>query len=228
MTNAPVHIAIIMDGNGRWAKSHNKKRSYGHKAGALTVHKVIEAGAKAGVKYLTFFTFSTENWQRPREEVSFLMRLIPKTINRYLKEMYENNIKIKIIGNIDVLPKNAQKQLRHAEELCSNNDAITVIFAINYGSRQDIIQTTKSICIDVCDGLVEPENIDEIYFSNSLSTAKIPEPDLLIRTSGEQRISNFLLWEIANSVIYITETSWPDFNEGNLLTAIEFFNSKKC
>jgi len=213
------HIAIIMDGNRRWAKERYLPSMMGHKKGVDALKKTVKACDDFGVKYLTLYAFSTENWNRKPEEVSFLMELLATTLKNELKELNENNVKINYIGNLKELNSNLQEILKHSKEVTKNNDGVVMSVAINYGSRDEIVQAVKEI---IKEGISEKE-INEELISNHLYTNNIPDPDLLIRTSGEKRISNYLLWQIAYSEIYITDTFWPDFDKDELQKAIEEF-----
>lgn len=217
------HIAIIMDGNRRWAKEKGFPSAVGHKRGVDALKSTVEACHKAGVKYLTVYAFSTENWNRKQEEVDFLMNLLAHTIKSELKELYENNVKIKFIGDISVLNPHLQKILKDSEEKTSQNKGVNLQIAINYGSRNEITNAVKKI---IQKG-VAAEQVCEELISENIYTADMPDPDLLIRTGGEMRISNYLLWQIAYSEIYVTKTYWPDFGEEKLYEAIENFASRQ-
>lgn len=225
--NIPRHIAIIMDGNGRWARQRGLPRVSGHSEGIKSVRDVVEACAQLGVEYLTLFAFSTENWRRPKDEVSTLMKLLIKALKNETDELHKNNIRLQMIGDINLLPSEVQKHLNEAIEKTKHNLRMTLILALSYSGRWDIINATKKIANKICEGTLKPEKItDEIFFQH-LSTANFPEPDLLIRTSGEMRISNFLLWELAYSEIYITQTLWPDFRRKDLYKAIEDYQKRE-
>lgn len=213
------HIAIIMDGNRRWAKEHMLPSMMGHKKGVEALKKVTRACNDFGVKYLTLYAFSTENWNRKQEEVDFLMELLATTMKNELKELNENNVKMNFIGNISALNQNLQDILANSAEVTKNNTGVVLSIAINYGSRDEIVHAVKNI---IKDGVKE-EDINEKLISDYLYTNKIPDPDLLIRTSGEKRISNYLLWQIAYSEVYITNTYWPEFDRDALALAIEEF-----
>lgn len=223
----PNHIAIIMDGNGRWAKSKGNIRSYGHKAGVDSVRDVTEACAQIGVKYLTLYAFSTENWGRPKMEVNALMRLLAKSLRKEADNLNENDIKLETIGQIERFPKKCQRELREATELTNGNDRLHLCLALSYSGRWDITEAVKKLAHQVKDGNIEPEEIDDEMISGHLSTANIPDPDLIIRTSGEYRLSNFLLWQLAYSELYITETYWPDFRRNELYKAIQSFQQRE-
>ncbi|HAS42323.1 MAG TPA: di-trans,poly-cis-decaprenylcistransferase, partial [Microscillaceae bacterium] len=194
--NLPQHIAIIMDGNGRWAKKKGAVRVFGHKSAVKAVRDVTEAAAELGIKYLTLYAFSTENWSRPKAEVEALMKLLVSTIRKEVKTLTKNNVKLKAIGNTEDLPKVCQKELKEAEVITKDNSGLTLTLALSYSGRWDIINAVKSIALDVKSGKVEPNNIDSSLFSKYLSTDQMPDPELMIRTSGEMRVSNFLLWQL--------------------------------
>lgn len=223
----PEHIAIIMDGNGRWAKSKGNIRSYGHKAGVDSVRDITEACAQIGVKYLTLYAFSTENWGRPKIEVNALMRLLANSLRKEADNLHENNIKLETIGQIDRFPRKCQRELREVIELTKENDRLQLCLALSYSGRWDITEAVKKIAHQVKDGNINPEDIDDEMIGGHLSTADIPDPDLIIRTSGEYRLSNFLLWQLAYSELYITETYWPDFRRNELYKAIQSFQQRE-
>lgn len=223
----PEHIAIIMDGNGRWAKSRGNMRSYGHKVGVDSVRDITEACAQIGVKYLTLYAFSTENWGRPKMEVSALMRLLARSLRKEADNLNENDIKLETIGQIDRFPKNCQRELNEAIELTKDNERLQLCLALSYSGRWDITEAVKKLAQSVKDGEVNPSEIDDELISAHLSTADIPDPELIIRTSGEYRLSNFLLWQLAYSELYITETYWPDFRREELYKAIQSFQQRE-
>lgn len=223
----PEHIAIIMDGNGRWAKLHNRPRIFGHRNGVKTVKSISEACAELGIKYLTVYAFSTENWERPPTEVSALMELLVRTIKSETKTLMKNDIRLRTIGNSESLPKRCCENLMEAIEMTRANKRMDLILALNYSSKWEISQACKKIAVDVLNGNLLPANITENLISSYLSTNDIPDPELLIRTSGEQRISNFLLWQIAYSELYFTETLWPDFNRDDLYKAILSYQQRE-
>lgn len=223
----PKHLAIIMDGNGRWAKQKGKLRVFGHENGMKSVREVIEATAKLGIPYLTLYTFSTENWNRPKLEVEALMMLLIKGLKKEVQEMHQNNIRLNVIGDLSKFPKNIQKGLQEAMELTQNNTRLTVTLALGYGSRQEIIEGVKKIASDVKNNIISLENIDELLVNQYLYTQNIPDVDLLIRTSGEYRISNFLLWQIAYAELYFTEVLWPDFTSQHLQEAILDYQNRE-
>ncbi|MEI6650985.1 MAG: isoprenyl transferase [Chlorobiaceae bacterium] len=223
----PCHIAIIMDGNGRWARLKGKTRIDGHAAGVESVRDVVESCSQLGVKYLTLFTFSTENWKRPEKEISALMQLLVKVIGRESRKLHDNNIRLNVIGEMDLLPKEVSAVLKKTMELTKNNNKLVLTIALSYSGQWDIMQACKAIAFDVKAGLINPEAVDEQLLASYLATASIPDPELLIRTSGEFRISNFLLWQSAYSEIYFTNTYWPDFRRSQLYDAIREFQSRE-
>lgn len=225
--NIPNHIAIIMDGNGRWAKRRGMPRNMGHKAGGDNVKTITKACSKLGVKYLTLYAFSTENWKRPEEEVSGLMDLLVFFLKNELNELHENNVRVRAIGDISKLPTKTRKVLEDSIEKTKNNDDLHLILALNYGSRNEITLAVKSIVDKVDKGLMSPDEIDEDLISNHLDTKGIPDPDLLVRTSGELRLSNYLLWQLAYTEFYFTDDYWPDFGEEALIKAIEVYSSRQ-
>lgn len=216
-----------MDGNGRWAKKQGKLRVFGHESGMKTVRQIIEATASLGVEYLTLYTFSSENWSRPKLEVEALMRLLIKGLKKEIKVMHKNNIRLNAIGNLASFPKNVQEELRKAMELTKDNTQLTVTLALGYGSRQEIIEGVKKIALDVKNDIITTDHVDELLISQYLYTQNMPDVDLLIRTSGEYRISNFLLWQIAYAELYFTEVLWPDFTEEHLHQAILDYQSRE-
>lgn len=220
MSRLPKHIAVIMDGNGRWAKTQGKPRVFGHKNGVDAVREVTEICAEIGVQYLTLYAFSTENWSRPAAEVGALMALLVEAVRNELKTLNKNNIRLHAIGDLNKLPPASRKALMEGIEATKNNTRMTLVLALNYSSRWEIVQASRLIAEDVKLGKLDPASIDEEVFSSYLSTRDIPDPELLIRTSGEQRISNYLLWQIAYAELYFTEVFWPDFKKKNLLEAI--------
>lgn len=221
----PQHIAIIMDGNGRWAKQRNLDRTFGHKEGAESVRSVIETAAKLGVSYITLYTFSTENWNRPAEEVNALMSLLVESVATETPELVKNGIKLKAIGDLDRLPKETRAALDDCLERTSNGANLTLVLALSYSGRWEITEAAKKIAAAVGSG--ELTHIDESTISDFLTTKDIPDPDLLIRTGGEFRISNFLLWQTAYAEFYFAETLWPDFREEALYEAIVDFQSRE-
>ena len=223
----PQHIAIIMDGNGRWAKKRGFLRNRGHQKGAKTVKQIVEACAEINVNYLTLYAFSTENWNRPKLEVELLMKLLISSLKKELKTLQKNNIKLTTIGNVNSLPKKVFKELEDVIDKTKNNNRLTLTLALSYGSREELIKTIKEISLKVKNNLISPENIDKSVINNHLYTQNLPDVDLLIRTSGEQRISNFLLWQIAYAELYFTETLWPDFTKENLFEAILNYQNRE-
>lgn len=226
LSNIPTHIAIIMDGNGRWAKERLLPRTLGHKAGVEAIRSVIKEGSNLGVKHITLYAFSTENWKRPKLEVEALMNLLNTYLKKELKELHENNVKITTIGDIEVLPIKSLEAVNNAINITKDNTGLNLNIALNYGSRNDIKNAVIDIVKNCKSGKIDIEDINEDMISNYLSTKSIPDPDLIIRTSGEQRISNFLLWEIAYSEFYFTDVYWPDFNEEELRKAIYVYQSR--
>lgn len=214
----PAHVAIIMDGNGRWAKAHNQKRSYGHQAGVETVRKIVKTAAELGVKYLTLYTFSTENWNRPQDEVAALMALLLDSIEEEI--FMKNNVAFRVIGDMERLPENVSVRLKQCIERTSGNSRMTMVVALSYSSRWEITQMVKKIAETVKTGALQIDDIDESTISQNLSTSFMPDPDLLIRTGGELRLSNYLLWQCAYSELYFCDTFWPDFNEEDFYKAI--------
>lgn len=223
----PQHIAIIMDGNGRWAKGLGKLRVFGHKNGVTAVREVLEGAIEIGVKHLTLYAFSSENWNRPKLEVQALMELLINSLNKELPTFQKNGVRVKAIGSLDNLPKNAQKILTETIELTKNNTTCVLTLALSYGSRDEMIETTKKIAQQVAAGDIKVEDINEEIFSANLQTAGTPDPDLMIRTSGEQRISNFLLWQLAYTELWFSPKLWPDFNREDLFGAILDFQNRE-
>lgn len=223
----PEHIAIIMDGNGRWAKEKGKMRVFGHKNGVKAVREVVEGAAELGVKYLTLYAFSTENWNRPALEVNALMELFVITINKELKTLIKNGIRLNAIGDFSQLPNKCREQLMDAIEKTKHNSRTTLTLALSYSSRWEMTECVKNIAKQVKEGKINPEEIDESIISHNLATYNIPDPELLIRTSGELRISNFLLWQLAYSELYFTPVLWPDFRKSDLLDAIQEFQRRE-
>ena len=223
----PTHIAIIMDGNGRWAKKRGLPRVAGHKRGVDTVREITEACAEVGVKYLTLYTFSTENWNRPKDEVSTLMRLLLRSIKDRCDELMENNIRLTAIGDVKSLPKEVQKELYDAIDRTSNNKRMTLNLALSYSGRWELLEAFKKITQLTIEGKLKVEDINEKCISDNLTTKDFPDPDLLIRTSGEFRVSNFLLWQIAYTEFYISDVYWPDFNRKHLYEAIRNFQTRE-
>ena len=216
----PQHIAIIMDGNGRWAKAQGKHRIFGHKNGVRAVREASEACAEIGVKYLTLYAFSTENWNRPAKEVSALMDLLFLTIGKEIKTLQKNKIRLNTIGNIDLLPESNRKALQRTMEETKDNDRMTLTLALSYGSREEMISMTKKVAQEYKKGEVRLDEINEKLIAQNLYTSDIPDPEILIRTSGEHRISNFLLWQIAYSELFFLDKFWPDFNRNDIYQII--------
>ncbi len=223
----PRHVAIIMDGNGRWAKQRGKARTFGHQSGVRSVREAAEAAAELGIEYLTLYAFSTENWNRPKLETEALMTLLLQTINKETKTLNKNNIRLKAIGDLDSLPARTRKQLEKAMENTAGNDRMTLVLALSYSSRWELIKAVNKIAIKVEAGELSASEIDQSVFKQYLETAEMPDPELLIRTSGEFRISNFLLWQIAYSELYFTQKLWPDFRKDDLYEALLDFQSRE-
>lgn len=223
----PRHIAIIMDGNGRWAKQHGKPRVFGHQNGVKAVREATESAAELGIEYLTLYAFSTENWKRPRLEVNALMRLLVDTLHKEIKTLNKNNIRLQAIGDISKLPKSTYQALLEGIKNTQNNTRMTLVLALNYSAKWDMVQATKKMAGHVQKGLITPEEINEQTFADNLSTSGIPDPELLIRTSGEHRLSNFLLWQIAYAELYFTPIFWPDFRKEHLHRAIIDFQNRE-
>lgn len=223
----PQHVAIIMDGNGRWAKRHGKTRVFGHKSAIKSVREVAEASAELGIPYLTLYAFSKENWDRPKMEVNALMTLLVSTIRSETATLQKNNIRLLTIGDTQSLPKKAQRELQEAMEQTKNNERMTLILALSYGAKWEILEAARGLAKQVKTGDLDPDMINEELFERYLTTAEIPNPEFLIRTSGEQRISNFLLWQIAYAELYFTETLWPDFRKENLYEAIVDYQQRE-
>ena len=222
----PRHVAIIMDGNGRWAKQRGLERVEGHRAGAIAVKNLVESLKQTGIQYLTLYAFSTENWKRSKEEVDALMELLAEFIDANLPLLMENNVRLLVSGRIEGLPEKAREKLKDAIRKSSVNTGGTVIFALNYGGRAEIADAAKKIADQVLKGEIDPDQIDEKLFAQNLYLPEVPDPDLLIRTSGELRLSNFLLWELSYSEIYVTDTYWPDFDLAELNKAIDAFQKR--
>jgi undecaprenyl diphosphate synthase len=223
----PVHIAIIMDGNRRWARSRGMPPAYGHRRGSEVVRQTVEACAKAGVRYLTLFAFSSENWRRPAHEVGDLMDLLRVYLKREINELCRNGIRLRVIGDRAGLAPDIRALIEDAEVRSRDNQRVTVIMALNYGSRQEIVEAARSLAAEAKAGRLEPAAIDETLFASRLYTADIPDPDLLIRTSGEQRISNFLLWQLAYTELVFVPVAWPDFSEEHLHQALHEFHKRE-
>jgi undecaprenyl diphosphate synthase len=218
--NLPKHVAVIMDGNGRWATQKGVARIFGHRNAVQSVKEVVEGCGELGIKFLTLYAFSTENWGRPKDEVDALMELLVNTLKKEIKSLHDNRVKLKTIGSIDHLPQLCQSNLAEAIEATSNNKGLTLVLALSYSGRWEITQAARKISADTLAGKLNPAEVTEETFSNYLSTAGIPDPELLIRTSGEMRISNFLLWQLAYTEFFITSKLWPDFRKEDLYEAI--------
>ncbi|MBB6272826.1 undecaprenyl diphosphate synthase [Pedobacter cryoconitis] len=223
----PEHIAIIMDGNGRWAKNQGKFRSFGHESGVISVKDIVEGCADIGVKYLTIYAFSTENWNRPIDEVNALMELLIATINNETDTLNKNNIRLNAIGDIASLPQKCIDDLKSAMEKTAGNTTCTLTLALSYSAKWEILEAAKKIALLVQEGKIKVDEIDEAKFSSQLTTVNIPDPELMIRTSGEHRVSNFLLWQMAYSELYFTETLWPDFRREDLFEAIVDYQKRE-
>tara|TARA_B100000925_G_scaffold289388_1_gene272171 strand:+ start:4115 stop:4840 length:726 start_codon:yes stop_codon:yes gene_type:complete len=221
--NLPKHIAIIMDGNGRWAQSRGKMRVFGHKNGIKAVRETVEGAAEIGIKFLTLYAFSVENWKRPKNEVKALMSLLVTAINNEIQRLIKNNIKLTVIGETDNLPSKTKEELMQAINITKNNTRMTLTLALSYSGKWDILNAVKKIINDK----IDPQNLDEKIFQQYLTTKNVPYPELLIRTSGEHRVSNFLLWEIAYSELYFTDTLWPDFRKKDLKKAIIEYQNRE-
>lgn len=222
----PQHIAIILDGNGRWAKSKNMPRNYGHAQGSKNVERICEDAYHMGVKYLTVYAFSTENWARPDSEVEALMKLLRNYMKTCIKTAQKNHMKVRVIGDLEGLDEDIRGRILELEKASKENDGLNFQIAINYGSRDEMIRAMRRLAADCTEGKVKPEQITEDVFEQYLDTHGIPNPDLLIRTSGEQRLSNYLLWQMAYTEFYFTDTLWPDFTKKELAKAIEQYNNR--
>jgi undecaprenyl diphosphate synthase len=225
--NLPKHLAIIMDGNGRWAKQKGLLRALGHESGTKSVKENIKTCAKLGIEFLTLYAFSTENWNRPKLEVETLMKILIRALKKELKTLQDNNIKLNAIGNLDKLPKSAQKELLDVMDKTKNNTRMTLTLALSYGSREEIVNAVRKISDKVKNNIISIESIDDSIINEHLYTRNLPEVDLLIRTSGEHRISNFLLWQIAYAELYFTDILWPDFKEQDLYEAIISYQKRE-
>lgn len=223
----PDHVAVIMDGNGRWAQERRKPRIWGHKKGVESVREIVKTAGELGIKFLTLYAFSEENWGRPQSEVSGIMAILDTFVVRERKELYENNVCLKTIGRIEKLPAKTRKLVEETVTYLEGNDGLTLTIALSYGGRTEISEACKTIAEKVKDKKLEPFEIDSELFSQHLSTGSIPDPDLLIRTSGEQRISNFLLWQIAYSELWFSDVYWPDFRREHFLDAIQSYKNRK-
>lgn len=222
--NIPQHVAIILDGNGRWARSKGMPRNYGHAQGSKNVERICEDAYRMGIKYLTVYAFSTENWNRPKDEVDALMRLLRNYMKTCLKTAAKNDMRIRVIGDATRLDADIRSRIEELEEATKNNGGLHFQIAINYGSRDEIVRAVRRLAEDIRNEKAFPEEINEAYFERYLDTHDIPDPDLLIRTSGEQRLSNYLLWQLAYTEFYFTDVPWPDFTKEELMKAIEQYN----
>jgi len=227
LSKLPKHIAIIMDGNGRWAQEQGQDRLFGHYQGVISVRKVVEAATEIGIQYLTLYAFSTENWERPEQEVTGLMTLFVDTIAKEVPDLHKNNIKLRFIGNLGLLPDHARAALDNATAQTAQNTGITLIVALSYSSRWELVEAAKNIARKVKAGSLSMDHITETTLSEALTTSEFPDPELMIRTSGEFRISNFLLYQLAYAELYFTETRWPDFRKDDLIKAILDFQSRE-
>ncbi len=225
--NLPKHLAIIMDGNGRWAKQQGFMRAFGHENGTKSVRLTVESCAKLGIENLTLYAFSTENWNRPKLEVDTLMKLLINSLKNELSTLTQNNIRLQSIGNLDLLPKSAQKELKSVIDKTKNNTRMTLTLALSYGAREELLHAIKAISTKVKNNIISTEAIDESIINEHLYTHNLPDVDLLIRTSGEHRISNFLLWQIAYAELYFTDVLWPDFKEEDLYEAILSYQKRE-
>ncbi len=227
LTKLPIHIAVIMDGNGRWAQKKGNKRIFGHKNGVVAVRETVEAASELGIKFLTLYAFSTENWKRPKNEVNALMQLLISSLSAEASNMMKNNIRLTTIGDIDSLPADVLKQLKETILLTSENKGLTLSLALSYSGRWEITQAIKQIAALAVGGKIEPGKIDDDFISKQFQSAYMPDPELLIRTSGEFRISNFLLWQMAYTELYFTDVLWPDFRKKNFYEAIISFQHRE-
>jgi len=227
LSKLPKHIAIIMDGNGRWAQEQGQDRLFGHYQGVISVRKVVEAATEIGIQYLTLYAFSTENWERPEQEVTGLMTLFVDTIAKEVPDLHKNNIKLRFIGNLGLLPDHARAALDNATAQTAQNTGLTLIVALSYSSRWELVEAAKNIARKVKAGSLSIDHITETTLSEALTTSEFPDPELMIRTSGEFRISNFLLYQLAYAELYFTETRWPDFRKDDLIKAILDFQSRE-
>ncbi len=227
MSALPTHIAIIMDGNGRWAIERGLPRVQGHQAGITSIRETVRAAGEMGIKYLTLYAFSTENWARPKEEVNFLMNLLSSYLDKELAELTKNNVQFRIIGRLSDLPQEIQKKIIRNIKETEKNTGLVLTLALSYSSRLEIVDAIKKITASISRGELKPDDVTPEVVSNYLYTAEIPDPDLLIRTSGELRVSNFLLWQISYAEIYVTEKLWPDFRKEDLIEAIEVYRKRE-
>jgi undecaprenyl diphosphate synthase len=223
----PRHIAMIMDGNGRWAQKKGGERLFGHRNGVESVRQVVEAAGELGVEYLTLYAFSTENWSRPKAEIDGLMNLLTSTISRETKKLIENNVRLLVIGNISDLPKSVQKHLMQAVKSTSGNTGLQLVLGLSYSGRWEITDAVKKMCRDAASGKIDPDSVDSCLLESYLATSFMPDPELLIRTSGERRISNFLLWQLAYTELYFTPVLWPDYRKEHFYEAIIDFQRRE-
>lgn len=223
----PLHVAVIMDGNGRWAQKHGNERIFGHQNGVVAVRETVEAAAELGIRYLTLYAFSTENWNRPREEIDALMMLLVQTIRNEMDTLMDNNVRLNIIGDIQSLPDNVRKELNMAIFETSSNTGLTLLLALSYSGRWEILKAMRNIAIDYKEGKIKEHELSCDNFVSYLETAEYPDPELLIRTSGEFRISNFLLWQIAYTELYFTDVLWPDFRKSDFYDALVDFQGRE-
>lgn len=222
-TSVPVHLAIIMDGNGRWAQARGKKRTFGHNAGAEAVRRAVEAAGELGIQYLTLFSFSSENWTRPDSEISDLMGLLRLYLRREISELHQKGVRLRVIGDRSRLADDIKELITQGEEKTKANTGLTLVLALSYGARDEILNATRRLAADCAEGRLRPDDIDEHVFEQSLFTHDIPDPDLLIRTSGEKRVSNFLLWQLAYTEFVFIDKHWPDFSISDMSDAVEEF-----
>lgn len=222
----PQHVAIILDGNGRWAKSKGMPRNYGHAQGSKNVERICEEAWRMGIKYLTVYAFSTENWNRPKDEVDALMKLLRNYMKTCLKTAAKNDMKVRVIGDIEPLDEDIKKRIGELEAATVDNGGLNFTIALNYGSRDEMTRAARRMAQDCAAGKLDPDKIDESVFESYLDTHGIPDPDLMIRTSGEQRLSNYLLWQLAYAEFYFTDVPWPDFTKGELVKAVEEYNHR--
>ncbi len=227
MERIPQHIAVIMDGNGRWAKKQGMARVFGHKNAVKAVRDITEGAGELGVKFLTLYAFSTENWNRPKEEVFALMELLSRTIKSEVPNLHKNNVRVTTIGNTEQLPKDCREELQKAMEITKYNTGLTLVLALSYSGRREIIEAAKKLAKDAAEGKISPDQIDDTFFSSYLHTYQMPDPELIIRTSGEFRLSNFLLWQLAYSELYFTDVLWPDFRKEHLYQAVLDYQSRE-
>ncbi len=223
----PQHVAIIMDGNGRWAKARGLPRTAGHKKGADALRRTLDNCSKAGVRYLTIYAFSSENWKRPSDEINDLMQLLQHYLHQELENLHEKSVRLRFIGDLSRLDSEICEQLKYASDLTKNNKNFHLTIALSYGSRQEIVQTAQKLAQQAVDGKITPAQITEELFSNNLDTSELPELDLLIRTGGEKRLSNFLLWQSAYTEFYFSDTLWPDFDKADLISALNDFTKRE-